>query len=82
MQHLLGLNLPPSIARAEQLGPATIRYTRHEVAALRAGGPSGRTYLLRLSHRPRSASHHIADRLPRRTANRSPRLCSRIEDRH
>jgi hypothetical protein len=28
-----------------RLGPATSRYTHHEVVALRAGGSSGRTYL-------------------------------------
>jgi hypothetical protein len=39
----------PSIARAYADNPASTRYTRHEVTALRAGGPSGRTYSLWLN---------------------------------
>jgi hypothetical protein len=37
--------LRPSIASTVQRELASTRYTSHEVTALRAGEPSGRTYL-------------------------------------
>jgi hypothetical protein len=36
-------NPNPTKGRTESVSFAETRYTRHEVAALRAGGPSGRT---------------------------------------
>jgi hypothetical protein len=36
-------NLNPAKGRTEGFSLTEKRYTRHEVAALRAGGPSGRT---------------------------------------
>ena len=44
-------NLNPTKGRTEGVSLTEKRFTRHEVAALRAGGPSGRTHLAGKPHR-------------------------------
>jgi hypothetical protein len=46
----------PTNGRTEKFSFSKTRYTRHEVAALRAGGPSGRTISREAAQPPQPAA--------------------------